>query len=41
MSIWLSFVNIWTVCNCEFNANFLTFGGLYYLFFELETIEAS
>ena len=26
MSTWTSFVKIWTVNNCEFNANFLTFG---------------
>ena len=29
MSIWTSFVKIWTVCNYEFNTHFLTFGGSY------------
>ena len=38
MSAWASFVNIWTVSNCEFNVNFLTFLGLYHLFFALKTI---
>ena len=35
MSIWTSFVKIWTVCNCEFHANFLTFVGLYNCFSDL------
>ena len=38
LSTWTSFVKIWTVSNCEFNANFLTFWGLYHLLFALETI---
>ena len=38
MSTWTSFVKIWTVSNCEFNANFLTFLGLYHMLFALETI---
>ena len=38
MSTWTSFVKIWTVSNCKFNANFLTFLGLYHLLFALETI---
>ena len=29
---------IWTVSNCEFNTNFLTFLGLYHMLFALETI---
>ena len=33
MSTWTSFVKIWTVSNCEFNVNFLTFLGLYTLAF--------
>ena len=37
MSTWTSFVKIWTVSNYEFNTNFLTFLGLYYLLFALET----
>ena len=41
MSTWTSFVKIWTVSNCEFNANFLTFLGLYYFLFALETIGVS
>ena len=41
MSTWTSFVKIWTVSNCEFNANFLTFLGLYHLLFALETIGVS
>ena len=41
MSICTAFVIIWTVSNCEFNANFLTFLGLYYLLFALETIGLS
>ena len=32
------FIVCQTVSNKEFNANFLTFLGLYYLFFALETI---
>ena len=40
MSIWTSFVKFWTiVSDCEFDANFLTFLGLYHLLFALETIE--
>ena len=38
MSIWTSYVKIWSVCNLEFNANSLTFWGLYHLSFDLETI---
>ena len=41
MSTSTSFVKIWTVSNCEFNANFLTFLGLCHLLFALETIEVS
>ena len=41
MSTWTSFVKIWTVSNCEFNATFLTSLGLYHLLFALETIEVS
>ena len=41
MSTRTSFVKIWTVSNCEFNANFLTFLSLYHLFFALETIGVS
>ena len=41
MSSWTSFVKIWTVSNCEFIANFLTFLGLYHLLFALETIGVS
>ena len=36
-----SFVKIWPVNYCEFNANFLTFLGLYHLLFALETIGVS
>ena len=38
MSTWTLFVKIWTVSNCEFNANILTFLSLYHLLFVLETI---
>ena len=38
MSTWTSFGKIWTVSNCEFYANFLTFWGLHHLLFALETI---
>ena len=38
MSNWTSFVKIWKVSNCEFNANFLTFLDLYHLLYDLETI---
>ena len=38
MSTWKSFVKIGTVSNCEFNANFLTFFGLYHFPFALEVI---
>ena len=31
-------MSTWTVSNCEFNANFLTFLDLYHLLFALETI---
>ena len=41
MSTWTSFVKIWTVSNCEFDANFLTFFGLYHLHFALKTIGVS
>ena len=41
MNTWTSFVKIWTVSNCEFNANFVTFWGLYHLLFALETVEVS
>ena len=33
MSIWPLLVKIWTICNCEFDASFLTFLGLYLLVF--------
>ena len=41
MSTWTSFVKIWTVDNCEFNANFVIFLGFYHLLFALETIGVS
>ena len=41
MSTWTSFVKIWTVRNCEFDANFLTFLDLCHLLFALETIGVS
>ena len=41
MTTWTSFVKIWTVNNCEFNANFLSFLGLYHLLFTLQTIGVS
>ena len=34
----LSFVKIWSACSCEFKAYFWTFGALYHLLFDLETI---
>ena len=36
MSTWTSFVELWTVCNCDFNANFLTFLDLYHLLVSLD-----
>ena len=33
MRIWTSLVRIWTLCNCEFNENFLTFGDFVALVF--------
>ena len=41
MSTWTSFVKIWTVSNCVFNANFSAFWGLYHMLFALETIGVS
>ena len=38
MSTWTLFVKIWTFCSCEFDANFLSFWGLYYLLFCIETM---
>ena len=38
MRIWTSLVKIWTLCNCEFNENVLTFWDLYHLLFYLESI---
>ena len=35
------FVKIWTVSNCKFDANFLTFLGLYHMLFAVETIGVS
>ena len=37
MSTWTSFVKIWTVSNCELDANFLTFLSLYHLLFAIKT----
>ena len=39
--VFLIFLLIWTVSNCEFNANYLSFLGLYHLLFALETIAVS
>ena len=41
MSTCTLFVKIWTVSNFEFNANLLTFCGLYHLIFALKTIGVS
>jgi hypothetical protein len=41
MSIWTSFVKVWTVCNCGLNANFLTFLDLNQLMLYLENIGVS
>ena len=41
MSTWTWYVKIWTVNNCEFNANFLAFLDLYDLLIVLGTIETS
>ena len=41
MSTWTWFVKIWTVSNCEFNVNFLTFLVYTTSFFSQETIEVS
>ena len=38
MSTWKFFVKIWTVGNCELNANFLPFLGFHHLLFAQETI---
>ena len=38
MSTWTFFVENLNVSNCKFDANLLTFLGLYHLFFALEII---